>query len=40
LGVQGRGVRPIGRAEHPSTLTTFDPEHPYFMAEYDLDDKG
>jgi arylsulfatase A-like enzyme len=40
LGVEGRGVRPIGRVEHPSTLTTFDPEHPYFMAEYDLDDRG
>ncbi len=40
LGVQGRGIRPIGRAEHPSTLTTFDPKHPYFMAEYDLDDRG
>ena len=40
LGVEGRGVRPIGRVEHPSTLTTFDPQHPYFMAEYDLDDRG
>ncbi|HEY1827992.1 MAG TPA: sulfatase [Acidimicrobiales bacterium] len=40
LEIEGRGVRPIGRVEHPSTLTTFDPDHPYFMAEYDLADKG
>jgi arylsulfatase A len=40
LGVVGRGVRPIGRIEQPSTLTTFDPDHPYFMAEYDLADRG
>ena len=40
LGVGGRGVRPIGRIEQPSTLTTFDPDHPYFMAEYDLADRG
>jgi arylsulfatase A-like enzyme len=40
LGLVGRGVRPIGRVEQPSTLTTFDPGHPYFMAEYDLADRG
>ncbi len=40
LGIAGRNVRPIGRVERPSTLTTFDPGYPYFMAEYDLDDRG
>jgi arylsulfatase A len=40
LGIVGRDVRPIGRVEQPSTLTTFDPDHPYFMAEYDLADRG
>ena len=40
LGIEGQGVRPIGRVEQPSTLTTFDPAHPYFMAEYDLEDRG
>jgi arylsulfatase A len=40
LGIVGQGVRPIGRVDHPVTLTTYDPDHPYFMAEYDLEDKG
>jgi arylsulfatase A-like enzyme len=40
LGIEGRDVRPIGWVEHPSTLTTYDPEHPYYMAEYDLEDRG
>ena len=40
LGIVGRDVRPIGRVDQPSTLTTFDPDHPYFMAEYDLADRG
>jgi arylsulfatase A-like enzyme len=40
LGIVGREVRPIGRVEQASTLTTFDPDHPYFMAEYDLPDRG
>ena len=40
LGILGRNVRPIGRVEQPSTLTIFDPDHPYFMAEYDLADRG
>ena len=39
-GVEGRDVRPIGRVDDPCTLTTFDPEHPYAMAEYDLDHRG
>ena len=39
-GMVGSEVRPIGRIDEPRTLTTFDPEHPYFAAEYDLDDRG
>src|SRR5690606_29406091 len=40
LGIVGRGTRPIGRVDDPVPLTTFDPDHPYFMAEYDLHHRG
>ncbi len=40
LGIVGQDIRPIGRFENPSTLTTYDPDHPYFMAEYDLAERG
>ncbi|MFW5689793.1 MAG: sulfatase/phosphatase domain-containing protein, partial [Spirochaetota bacterium] len=33
-------VRPAGRVEKGRTLTTFDPNHPYYIAEYDLADRG
>lgn len=33
-------VRPIGRVAEGRTLTEWDPEHPYYMAEYDLADRG
>jgi hypothetical protein len=36
----GADRRPIGRVEHPSPLTTYDPTHPYYAAEYDLPDRG
>lgn len=42
-GLQGRTgaeVRPIGRVHDPVPLTTFDPDHPYYLAEYDLPDRG
>lgn len=39
-GVKGNGTRPIGRVSNPTPLTEFDPNYPYFMAEYDLDHKG
>lgn len=39
-GVLGAGVRAIGRVEHARTLTTYDPTHPYYAAEYDLPDRG
>ncbi|GJM37535.1 MAG: hypothetical protein DHS20C19_09020 [Acidimicrobiales bacterium] len=38
--VPGPGLRPIGKVDDPVTLTEFDPDHPYFMAEYDLADRG
>ena len=36
----GDDVRPIGRVDDPAPLTTYDPDHPYFVAEYDLPDRG
>jgi arylsulfatase A len=36
----GGGCRPVGRVDDPVPLTTFDPDHPYYMAEYDLADRG
>ena len=39
-GAEGTGRRPQGRVDNPVTLTTFDPDHPYYMAEYDLADRG
>ncbi len=39
-GVEGKGCRPVGRVSDPVPLTTFDPDHPYYMAEYDLADRG
>ncbi len=32
--------RPIGRIDEPQPLTRYDPDYPYFMAEYDLTDAG
>jgi len=40
LGREGSEVRPIGRVDDPRPLTEYDPDHPYFMAEYDLADRG
>lgn len=39
-GIEGAGVRPVGRVDEATTLTTFDPAHPYYAAEYDLGDRG
>jgi len=38
--IVGSGSRPLGKTDNPVTLTDFDPDHPYFMAEYDLADRG
>ena len=39
-GTEGGAVRPCGRVEDPETLTSYDPTHPYIIAEYDLADRG
>ena len=38
--VAGSGVRPVGRVSNPTTLTIFDEDAPYYMAEYDLAERG
>jgi arylsulfatase A-like enzyme len=40
LGIRGAGCRAVGEVEDPAPLTTFDPDHPYYVAEYDLLDRG
>ena len=40
LGITGDDRRPLGRVDDPVPLTTYDPSHPYFQAEYDLSDRG
>jgi arylsulfatase A-like enzyme len=37
---QTGNCRPIGRVERPETLTHYDPDYPYYMAEYDLTEAG
>ncbi len=39
-GRAGADVRPAGRVANPVPLTTYDPDHPYYLAEYDLADRG
>jgi arylsulfatase A len=39
-GAPGADRRPQGRVDDPVPLTEFDPDHPYYMAEYDLTDRG
>ncbi len=36
----GANVRPIGRVDQPVPLTSYDPDHPYIIAMYDLPDRG
>ncbi len=36
----GADVRPVGEVENPVPLTVWNPDHPYYMAEYDLADRG
>jgi len=36
----GTGCRKAGYVENPKTLTTYDPNHPYYIAMYDLEDCG
>ncbi len=39
-GIDGSGRRPCGRVTEAQTLTTYDPDHPYIIAMYDLTDAG
>ena len=36
----GSEVRPIGTVDDAAPLTSYDPDHPYVVAEYDLADRG
>ena len=36
----GSDVRPVGLVADPVTLTVFDEDAPYYMAEYDLPERG
>ncbi len=36
----GTHRRPLGRVAHPQPLTRFDPNHPYYIAMYDLNEIG
>lgn len=40
VDLRGTGRRPVGEVENPVPLTTFDPTHPYYLAEYDLPHRG
>jgi arylsulfatase A len=40
VGIKGQNIRPVGRVENPDTLTHYDPDHPYFIAMYDLKERG
>jgi arylsulfatase A-like enzyme len=40
LGIVGSGCRPPGRVRDARPLTTYDPDAPYMVAEYDLSDRG
>ena len=35
-GTQGANRRPVGRVEDAKPLTTYDPDHPYIVAMYDM----
>ena len=40
LNMTGAGVRPVGQVKNPEMLTAFDPNSVYYMAEYDLPERG
>ena len=39
-GIRGSGCRPCGTVENPKPLTEYAPNHPYYIAMYDLEDGG
>lgn len=40
LGRKGSEIRSVGLCQNPKTLTTYDENHPYMVAYYDLADMG
>lgn len=40
LEIIGDDIREIGRVDDPKPLTQYDPGHPYYVAEYDIGDRG
>jgi arylsulfatase A-like enzyme len=38
--MEGANCRPVGRVENADTLTHYDPDHPYIVAMYDIEDSG
>ena len=36
----GADLRPVGEVDDPVPLTVWNPDHPYYIAEYDLGDRG
>ncbi len=36
LNIEGANRRPAGRAADPQPLASYDPEHPYIVALYDI----
>ncbi|MDA1138458.1 MAG: sulfatase [Planctomycetota bacterium] len=39
-GVEGANCRPVGRVENADTLTHYNPDHPYIISMYDIEDAG
>lgn len=39
-GIKGANCRPKGEVKEPDTLTHYDPDHPYIIAMYDLEERG
>jgi arylsulfatase A len=39
-GVPGLNTRPVGRVNNPKPLTQYNPDHPYIISMYDLEDRG
>lgn len=39
-GMAGQHCRPLGKVSDPKPLTTYDPNHPYLVALYDLPEAG
>ena len=40
VGAEGANCREIGSVKSPKSLTRYDPDHPYIIAMYDLEDAG